>query len=315
VDVVFALDVTGSMSNEIAAVRDNIHAFTDDLTEKGISFRLGLVTFYDTIGEIFPLTEDVSAFQAWVARQVASGGGDAPENSLEALKQASLMDFRPQAHRLIIWITDEDYHESNIITPLTVPQVLEMLFAKAITVHAIGATVRKQRYDRITEPTGGLFFNIDGNFRDILLDIARFNVSTQYQLRYVSPQPDAISRRLDLEVHYAGKGGSGTWQSQSPNQVAGRNTLECYPNPFNPAVTVLLRNAGGSSGCLSVVDGNGREIERFSVDGLSDEYRFVWDVRGGGASPPSSGVYFIHTHLRREGGALLRRTASVVYTK
>lgn len=315
VDVVFALDVTGSMSGEIAAVRDNIHAFTNELTEKGISFRLGLVTFYDTIGDVLPLTPDVSVFQSWVAKQVASGGGDAPENSLEALRQATLMDFRPQAHRLIVWITDEDYHEGNVVTPLTVKQVLEMLLNKAITVHAIGAVHRKQRYDRITEPTGGLFFDINGNFRDILLDISRFNVSTLYQLRYVSPLPDTTARRVDIEVHFAGKGGAASWQSPSPPQVAAEGVLECYPNPFNPAVTLLLRNAAGSSGWLSVMDGNGREVERFAVDGLRDEYRFVWDVRDRGAAPRASGVYFIHTQLRREGGPWVRGTASVVYTK
>ena len=46
-DVVFVLDVTGSMQGEIDGVRDGVTRFADDLRDNRIDFRLGLVAFRD----------------------------------------------------------------------------------------------------------------------------------------------------------------------------------------------------------------------------------------------------------------------------
>jgi Mg-chelatase subunit ChlD len=315
VDIVFVLDVTGSMSGEIAAVRDNIRAFAGTLEGIGISIRLGMVTFGDEIRKVYAMTEDVTLFQSWVAGQTASGGGDSPENSLEALYQSAQYFFRPEAQRIFIWITDASYHETDSYTPRTVPEVLQALLGNAVTVHAIGNKNFKSGYDRIIEPTGGQYFDINGNFRDILEEISRFAVSTTYALRYTTPDPSAVTRRIELEVHYAGKGGSASWISQAPRMRAASVEILCYPNPFNPAVNIHVRNARDGRGWLSVVDANGREVRRFAVDGERDSYQFVWDADDRSSYMPASGVYFIRLHLAQQGSTLLQKTTSVVYSK
>ncbi|MBE0642897.1 MAG: VWA domain-containing protein [Bacteroidetes bacterium] len=315
VDIVFVLDVTGSMSDEIASVRDNIQSFADDLTGMGISYRLGMVTFGDEIRKTYAFTSDAQQFRQSVGQQSASGGDDRAENSLDALFAAAQFEFRPAAHRLIIWITDADYHESDNVTQRTVPEVLAALLGNAIRVHAIGSKFDKSDYDRIIGPTGGMYFDINGNFKDILEEISRFDVSTTYALRYTTPHPSASSRLVELEVHYAGKGGTGSWMIQAPPGLTAQAEVLCYPNPFNPAVNIHVRNAAEGRGWLSVVDASGREVQRFTVEGGRSDYQFVWDADQRAGYVPASGVYFIHLQLAQPGGTLLRKTTSVVYSK
>ncbi len=88
-DIVFVLDVTGSMGNEIDKVKNNIIEFADSLTARGIDYRLGMVTFLDIIENIYPFTNDVQYFKTLVDQQYAHGGEDEPENSLQGLLEAT----------------------------------------------------------------------------------------------------------------------------------------------------------------------------------------------------------------------------------
>ena len=118
-DIIFALDVTGSMTGMIDAVKKNILEFGDSLSKSGIDYQLGLVTFLDVVENIYPFTKDVAAFKTNIAAQYAHGGGDYPENSLQALLTASQFNFRTNSKRIIIWITDATYHENDGYTSLT----------------------------------------------------------------------------------------------------------------------------------------------------------------------------------------------------
>lgn len=313
IDIVFVLDVTGSMAEEIAGVRDNIIAFSEALSGVGINFRLAMVTFGDEIRGIFPFTSDVLAFQKEVGKQTATSGGDTPENSLEALHQAAILPFRAEAHRMVVWITDANFHEGNSRCPRTSTSIIAEMLGQAAVVHAIGAEYVRELYERITGPTGGSYFDIKGNFKDILLQISNFNVSTVYHLRYRTPAPSADPRLVELEVHYAGKGGSASWRSQAPAIETAAAELLCYPNPFNPSVSIRLRNVEGGAGHVSVTDAAGREVRRYAVDGTRGDYQFEWNAGAEGAA--ASGVYFIRLQLAREGGSLLQKTATVIHAK
>ena len=152
VDVVFVLDDTGSMSEEIAGAKANIRGFAADLEAEGIDARYGLVTFNDDVEVDQALTGDVDALQASLDGVTASGGGDAREDNFDALKTATEMEFRPGAKRVIVDITDERahtrvtdddhyeyrdgrYRQTNV-TRYTMPDVVEFMepFAAYIAV-------------------------------------------------------------------------------------------------------------------------------------------------------------------------------------
>jgi Mg-chelatase subunit ChlD len=313
-DIVFVLDVTGSMGDEIDKVKDNIIEFADSLSARGIDYRVGMVTFLDIIENIYPFTTDIQAFQKNTASQFAHGGDDTPENSLAALLAASQFAFRPQAKRIFIWITDANYHERDSFTALSRQEVLNALLASEITVHAIGSTSYKNDYDAFTIPTGGNFYNIYGNFRDILLDISRMKTAGRYLLTYASPIAEKIERTAKVEVHYAGLGGHQT-VTFTPAGAAGQlHLLSCWPNPFNPVTRIHIRHLDGASGEINIYNLLGQRVRQFQVPANSESQGFDWDARSDHGQMVSSGTYFVELLLNDKKN-LHRELSRVLYLK
>jgi Mg-chelatase subunit ChlD len=79
IDVAFALDTTGSMSEEIAALKSTLQA----VIARAANVRVGLVEYKDRVDEfttrVYPMSADLQRFSASIARLAASGGGDYPE--------------------------------------------------------------------------------------------------------------------------------------------------------------------------------------------------------------------------------------------
>ena len=123
VDVLFVLDVTSSMRPEILGVSKGIRRFADELERKNLNTRAGLIAFRDNFeegekaealkfkGET--LTSDFAEFRKQVGRLRAEGGGDFPESVLDALAFAAQQDFRADAQRVLILITDDEPHEPD----------------------------------------------------------------------------------------------------------------------------------------------------------------------------------------------------------
>ena len=90
VDVVFCIDTTGSMGGMIDDVSDGLSDFAESLSVAGISYRLGLNVFSDYVEFYYgyDLTGDLMTFQSWVSGLGASGGGDGPEVSFDAIHDA-----------------------------------------------------------------------------------------------------------------------------------------------------------------------------------------------------------------------------------
>ena len=104
------LDVTESMQPYIDAVKQNIIQFVNDLgleqsrlpagagdfrglRRLGIS-RIAIAPIADT------MTSDVQKFIGWVGSLHAGGGGDIPEDQLDALDYAAKFPFRPTPREL-----------------------------------------------------------------------------------------------------------------------------------------------------------------------------------------------------------------------
>ncbi|HYQ01117.1 MAG TPA: VWA domain-containing protein [Polyangiaceae bacterium] len=89
IDVAFILDSTGSMSEEIAAVKSTIQKVASNLRDQRVRIRVGLVEYKDReddfVTRIFPMTTNLGQFSTQVANVNASGGGDKPESVNEAL--------------------------------------------------------------------------------------------------------------------------------------------------------------------------------------------------------------------------------------
>lgn len=248
VDVVFALDTTGSMGDYIEGVKGTAIDFARSLERRRRDYRLGLVTFGDTVREGYPLTDDVDEFVDWVAGQQADGGGDPPENALGALQEAAALSLRPEAQHLIVLITDADIHtygdpadeEVAFDDPsLTMEETLRRLSAGAISVYAVTPDLPAHR--RLVEQTGGALYGIGTDF-DRIIDQLALAIANQYRFTYRSPRPTPDGTERQVEVTVGGASGRAGYTAPTERRP-GAGVVEFYttlPTPLeistDPAV-------------------------------------------------------------------------------
>ena len=238
VDIVFVLDVTESMQPYIDAVKQNVIQFAQDLSANNRDYRLGLVTFEDYVVSKYPdcncayrtsFTSDVHQFTDWVSSLHAGGGGDIPEDQLDALAYAASFPFRPQAEGIIIIVTDapphhkgdgsrftqhdqayHDHHSMDTdVTEETGDAVASQLKKNGLTLYAVvPPPFIAPEYQQIVDSTHGKSYNIiteEGRFASLVREIGH-SIATEYSLTYRTPRPieDGTDRKVDLEVDYGG---------------------------------------------------------------------------------------------------------------
>ena len=129
VDIVFCVDVTGSMTPILDQVKANALRFFGDvqsnLTAKGKTIdelRVRVVAFRDIVADgeaalqespFFELPAEETGFSGFVNGLVAEGGGDAPESGLEAVALAMTSPWTTRGDRrrqvIVVW-TDQPAH-------------------------------------------------------------------------------------------------------------------------------------------------------------------------------------------------------------
>jgi len=116
IDVAFVLDTTGSMSEEIAAVKRTIQKVASDLQERNLNVRIALVEYRDKgdafVTRVHQMSSNVHGFSRRVASIHADGGGDTPEHANEGLRVAlEQLDWSEQSvARMAFVIADAPPH-------------------------------------------------------------------------------------------------------------------------------------------------------------------------------------------------------------
>jgi len=248
VDIVFVMDVTESMQPYIDAVKQNIISFAQDLAANNRDYRLGLVTFEDYVISKYPdcncpyrntMTSNVHQFIDWISGLHAGGGGDIPEDQLDALAYAASFPFRPEAEGIIILISDapahhggdnsayaqhdqayRDHHPANTdVTDLTGESTAALLKKNGLTLYAVvPPPFIAPEYQRIVQETHGRSYNIiteEGRFAELVRQIGR-SIATQYSLTYRTPRPieDGTERTVELQINYDGQSATATTSYQ-----------------------------------------------------------------------------------------------------
>ncbi len=115
-DIVFVLDTTGSMGEEIARLKNTIEIINLNLGgDKNGQVRFGMVLYRDKGEEyrtkVIGLTNDLNAFKKELDKVSAGGGGDVPEDLQEALKDSiEDINWNEKAIKLSFVITDAAPH-------------------------------------------------------------------------------------------------------------------------------------------------------------------------------------------------------------
>jgi Mg-chelatase subunit ChlD len=169
IDVVFAIDTTGSMSDEIQTVKEKIKNMARDIKSGRPSpdVRFGLVAFRDRgddyVVKSFPFTRDIQGFSSLVNALNADGGGDTPESVNEALDVAvNKMNWeRGQGTQKLVFLIGDagphtDYANSN-----SYDTIARQAGQKGISIYSIGCSgidsFGQEVFRQVAGTTGGSF--------------------------------------------------------------------------------------------------------------------------------------------------------------
>lgn len=159
IDVVFAIDATGSMKDDIKLIRTEFVPRLAEALEKAGKVRLGLILYRDYTDsfryknlpvKFFNWTEDINVFKKQLSSFSIYGneGGDIPEAVYEALYAAlSFYEWDPEAQRKIILVGDAEPHpEPRGSTIKCTKELIESLAEeKGVVVDAIIIPDNKER--------------------------------------------------------------------------------------------------------------------------------------------------------------------------
>jgi Mg-chelatase subunit ChlD len=149
-DLVFLMDATGSMGDEIDRVKATVDTIASRITQLPGSSppRLGLVAFRDRgdeyVTRAWDFTDSVPQFQQNLANVVAAGGGDTPESVQAGLNAAiHLPGWADNSHgrrlRLVVLVGDAAPH-LDYANDTPYPALLQQAVAAGIKILPIGAS-------------------------------------------------------------------------------------------------------------------------------------------------------------------------------
>ncbi|MCG1003747.1 MULTISPECIES: SipW-dependent-type signal peptide-containing protein [Halobacterium] len=219
VDIVVVFDDTGSMSGEISTLQSEVTSLTTDIEDAGIDARYALVSFKD-LEELDQDFTDASTFQTAVNGLSASGGGDTPEDNLDALAVAtgnaaaqdgagaSLSAFRSGAQRVVIDITDVGASpETDADTRFSQSDIETFLDDGNFSFYAVapasvgsGSVSKRDIAENVDD--GSWIDIFDADFDTILNDVVGAITEPAYTLSYTTTDPatDGSSRSVDIQI-------------------------------------------------------------------------------------------------------------------
>jgi len=193
VDIMFAIDCTGSMGGEIEGVKNAVTEFAQIIETDGIDMRLGLIEYRDRLeGEEQVLcdfddgvfTRMIPEFRERVSLLSASGGGDEPESTFDAILLAMRSIEDVGRTNALVVITDAppkipDMECSGVREVVT--NIREMDLDQLYMVFPLDYSPCQVYYDLLSEITGEAFEIRDGGggasgrdmFYQTLLELGR----------------------------------------------------------------------------------------------------------------------------------------------
>jgi hypothetical protein len=145
-DLIFAIDSTGSMSDDIDYVKQELKSILRTITDQFQFANLGMVLYKDRgddfVSKTYPFTQDLTRFKMQIDSVRPEGGGDKPEAIIDALETA-IKDFSWTAgKRVIILMGDAPPHEYSVDGKRkTIKDIYDMAKNHDITIQIYTITV------------------------------------------------------------------------------------------------------------------------------------------------------------------------------
>ena len=209
-DIVFVMDTTGSMGEEIERLKNTIRIIHLNLGAMQVAadIRFGMVLYKDVEDEyrteVIPLTSDLDQFQTALNEVYAAGGGDTPEDLEAALDQLiNSMDWNPDAVKLSYIITDAPPH---------------LDYQSSYTCSDAAVDARKMGLKIFGIGTGGL--DLQGEY--VLRQIAQYTSARYIFLTYGSETGESSGGSPGSVSHHTGS----NWNADKLESIIIRFTRE-----------------------------------------------------------------------------------------
>ena len=165
VDVVFLIDATGSMMDNVRGIRAYTSAFMERLRRDKFDVALGVVTFSDGFEkpQAKGVTTDLGEFKNWLYHTEFTGGGDLAENGLDALVTALKdIEYRWRTQKFFIMASDGPFHDADYTgrSEYSLDQVISKLKEKKVQVDVLGLDYLPMK--QLAWATGGKWRLIPG---------------------------------------------------------------------------------------------------------------------------------------------------------
>ncbi|HQE88323.1 MAG TPA: SdrD B-like domain-containing protein [Methanothrix sp.] len=193
-DFAVVFDDTGSMSEEIAALKSKVKELTGAIEDSGINASYALVSFKDSVSVKTEWTGDADLFEREVNSLQAGGGGDEPEASLDAIAYVLEMGGRAGSRKIILAITDAHAHYQNDGTSSSmyaeedIKEGLRQSGAIFILVSPVFESPSNYvDLRRVASDTHGVWMDINSAELSAILERIKGMLTGTYVIEYTSP--------------------------------------------------------------------------------------------------------------------------------
>lgn len=190
IDIVFIIDRSGSMGDDIAAVRREIGDFANLLSNQGIDYRLGLIT-YEKYTEVSSMTNNVNTFKNYLSNVRVSGG---TENGLDGIADAiDLYVYDVSALKYFILIGDENIYSRR---GHSIDSIKQKLINNDVILTSVCISRNRSQFKQLSDATGGLCLSLTSDFGNNLTSIFE-QIQAIPILEVNSPTPNQLLSDFD----------------------------------------------------------------------------------------------------------------------
>ncbi len=164
-DIVFLLDTSGSMEDNIRAVGRHLIDMVEIFRTEQLDFTMAVVPFKYLVQHFHQPTKDYERYER-LLENIKCGGAERAYHAI--VKSITRIKFRPEARRRFILITD-----APCTGPYTIQEVLQRCWDAEITLDIIGGVTDRSEADdplkaereqkALARKTGGAWFPIPKN--------------------------------------------------------------------------------------------------------------------------------------------------------
>jgi hypothetical protein len=212
VDIVFIIDVTGSMFDTYYMLKDNFRKFVGDIRYKRKSVRTGVITFTDNIGEIkvYELTSDTEKIMSRlnsIVPDTKEFNSDFKENPYDAIFKLKDMNFDGNAQKVVILITDAPPHikgdradHGRDFTSKTTEDVRQFLNSSSYLFYVVSFE-RYQEYKTVINSNPYKLYDLEfEDFSSIFLKLENV-IKNQVKLTYLTTRgKDQFERGITQKI-------------------------------------------------------------------------------------------------------------------